>query len=154
VVPAGTYTLSLGPAGEDLNAGGDLDLLGEVTVAGDGREATNVDAGGLDRGLEVHAGVQATLTVRGGMTSVDGGGIRTAGALTLRGVDVVGNQGLAGGGIAVDTTAGLLDAQDVSVRENRASTGGGGINVFDGEVALVGGHPVEEHLGDGGWRHA
>jgi CSLREA domain-containing protein len=139
-LPAGTFTITLGPADEDLNAGGDLDVLDAVTITGAGAGTTVLDAGGIDRGLEV-LGVEATisgLTVRGGTTTLDGGGIRTAGKLTLRGMDIMGNRGVAGGGIAIDTAQGILDAANMTVRENAASTGGGGINAFDGQVLLDG----------------
>ena len=141
LLPAGTYTLSLTPAGEDLNAGGDLDVLDTVTITGAGVGRTVLDAGGIDRALDV-LGVEATisgLTVRGGNTTPDGGGIRTAGMLALLGVDVVGNQAaMAGGGISVNTAGGILEATNVTVRENAASSGGGGINAFDGQVSLDG----------------
>lgn len=140
VVPPGTYTLSLSPSGEDLNGGGDLDVLDALVIAGGGAETTVLDAGGIDRALEV-LGAEVTvsgLTVRGGITTLDGGGIRTTGKLTLREVVVAGSSGMAGGGIAVDGVGGILNASDLTVRENAATTGGGGINVFDGEVTLEG----------------
>lgn len=140
VVPAGTYTLSLGPAGEDLNAGGDLDVVDVLTVAGAGRASTIVDGASLDRVFDVQPGADATftgLTVRGGITTVEGGGIRTVSTLRLQNVDVSGNQaGAAGGGIAANVAAAVLHANDVSVRNNRAAAGGGGINVFNGEANL------------------
>jgi hypothetical protein len=70
-------TLSIGGAGEDLNATGDLDLAAHVTLAGDGH---TVDADGLDRVLDLTAG---SLTVRDvsivdGYAPESGGGVRTA----------------------------------------------------------------------------
>ena len=38
-LPAGTYTLALAGANEELNATGDLDLRDAVTIRGDGAEA-------------------------------------------------------------------------------------------------------------------
>ncbi|MBI4259551.1 MAG: CSLREA domain-containing protein, partial [Actinobacteria bacterium] len=62
-VPAGTYDLTIAGAGEDASATGDLDMTLNVTITGDGPDATIVDAGGGaslgDRVLHVMAGVEA-----------------------------------------------------------------------------------------------
>ncbi len=43
-LPMGTYSLTLGGSGEDAAATGDLDILWEVTIEGDGGGNTIVDA--------------------------------------------------------------------------------------------------------------
>src|SRR3990172_2667293 len=48
VIPAGTITLT-GPAGELLNAGGDLNIRKNLTIQGQGAGVTILDGGGIDR---------------------------------------------------------------------------------------------------------
>ena len=72
VLGAGTYRLSIAPAGLDDNATGDLNVTGTtpLTIIGAGTTATVIDATGLgDRALSVAAG--ATVTLEG--LSITGG---------------------------------------------------------------------------------
>src|SRR3954470_19895017 len=55
-LPAGTYTLTIGGAGEDAAATGDLDITDGVTVNGAGAATTTIDGGAIDRVLHVLAG--------------------------------------------------------------------------------------------------
>lgn len=128
-LPAGTYSLSLSGAGEDLGQTGDLDVLadGTLTIEGAGAEQTIIDAGGnggiRDRVFQVFGGANLTinaLTVMGGYTS-SAPGAETAGA-----------------GIRVMQT-GTLNVNDSVIRNNRAgSSGGGGIENYFGTVRLTG----------------
>ena len=52
-VPAGFYLLALAGVGEAAGALGDLDITGDVTIAGAGPAVTIVDAGGLERAFEI-----------------------------------------------------------------------------------------------------
>ena len=87
---AGTYTLG-GPANEDLNAGGDLDVLNssnapanDLTIQGAGDEVTQIIAANLDRVIDVKSdgatsAVDVTVeavSLRNGDVAGDGGAIR------------------------------------------------------------------------------
>jgi CSLREA domain-containing protein len=72
-----------GPAAEDANASGDLDILdgGDLTVQGNGAGSTIVDGGGIDRVFHVCPGGGCAntvtlnrLTVRNGIPGFAGGG--------------------------------------------------------------------------------
>ncbi len=80
VLPAGTYTLTIGGGGEDAAETGDLDVLGATTIQGNGANSTIIDANSLDRAFEARAvtGEDVTLvglTVRGSPTE----GVRASG---------------------------------------------------------------------------
>jgi hypothetical protein len=98
---------------EDLNATGDLDVLGSLTLESSNKKQATVDANGIDRVFEVGTStpVSATfkrVTIRGGDTSSSaehGGGIDSeyGGTLRLVGSKVVANRtDSEGGGIAAD----------------------------------------------------
>ena len=134
-LPAGDYVLELAGVGEDNSVSGDLDIRQGLTIIGEGADVTTIDADGLERVLQVFGGVVAEIrgvTLTGGSVvgSEDGGGIRSAGDLTL--VDVVVNGNTAedsGGGINAN---GSLRLERVTVSSNTAGGDGGGIrNVGD-----------------------
>jgi CSLREA domain-containing protein len=82
LVPPGTYTLTLAPGGENLNAGGDLDLLQPCGVYGQGPGASIIDGSGADRLFHIdptsggaRSFVLGDLTLRNGNSGpADGGG--------------------------------------------------------------------------------
>ncbi|MCA9771558.1 MAG: CSLREA domain-containing protein, partial [Myxococcales bacterium] len=77
----GLYRLTIEGAGEDEGRSGDLDVLDDLFVQGDGRGAKIIDGGGLDRVLEVHAGAALDLS---GVTLTGGqGGIVNRGKLSF-----------------------------------------------------------------------
>ena len=119
-------------ANQDTNATGDLDIMGHVTIIGCGHADTVLDGKTNDRVFDVFDAdvVIENLTVTSGVTSDFGGGIRNAGNLTLRGVNMANNQtiGVAGadgnmpgggggggaagfGGGIYNTTSGVLTAE-------------------------------------------
>ncbi|MEM7316495.1 MAG: CSLREA domain-containing protein, partial [Planctomycetota bacterium] len=49
VLQAATYTMSLGPAGDNANATGDFDILDNLTIIGAGARDTIIDGNDLDR---------------------------------------------------------------------------------------------------------
>jgi CSLREA domain-containing protein len=108
VVPAGQYTLT-GPADEDADAGGDLDVQPRLAVYGAGAGDTVIDAGHADRVVDVLGGrgtlALTDLTLRNGTTSGDGGGLRDesgASFVDLDGVSIEASHAAAsGGGIAI-----------------------------------------------------
>ncbi len=122
-VPAGTYGLTLGSLEATAN---------ELTISGAGRAATVVTAGGANRDLFVGAGTTVTvtgLTISGGNAgnSGYGGGIESAGSLTVERSVITGNRATAGGGLT--NAGGTLVVTHSEVSDNTGvDYGGGGIN--------------------------
>ncbi len=104
----GTYTLSLGPAGDDASANGDLDVVDDdLTIAGAGAGTSIIDGGGIDVVLHLSpAGPDISVVIRG---------------LTVRGGDA---DGADGGGILSEAGADLL-VSDAAISSNTADEGGG-----------------------------
>lgn len=139
ILRAGTYSLGVPGAGEDLSETGDLDILDDLTIIGDSAESTFV-VGAQDRVFDVHAGVSlelADLTVRGGDVQGNGGGIRNAGTLSLSRVAVSGNRttGGDGGGIYSNGQGATAGVARSAVTGNTSSGVGGGIAA--GETIIV-----------------
>lgn len=143
-VQAGVYTLKRVGALEIFGENGDLNILEDVTILGAGAGTTIVDASLIgDRVLSV-ANVLGTptvtisgLTFRQGRAPAGfaaGGGIYTAGNLTLRDCVVTSNTsaGTAGG---VFAAAGTLNLDNTRVGDNTAGTFGGGLYVSSGAIA-------------------
>jgi uncharacterized repeat protein (TIGR01451 family) len=136
VLSAGTYSLSLPGANENAAATGDLDVTdmsGETVIQGVGQGATILDGAQLDRVFDVLDGADLRLehlTVTGGRigTNERGGGIRSAGHLTVRNSTIRHNEapGLlqGGGGISV---SGVTEIRDSTISHNEAGGQGGGI---------------------------
>ena len=141
---AGTYTLSLGPAGDNAAATGDLDVVnGGLTIVGAGAGATAIDGGGIDRVLHLAASGGAIsvtirdLTIRGGAAGAnDGGGILSEGAATLTLSDAVisGNAADEGGGMQ---TRGIVTIERTTVRGNTAGSDSGAIENFPPPSAIL-----------------
>ena len=174
VLPAGTYQLKLPnlPASvppyiisthEDLNADGDLDVTGEVTINGDGKDTTIIDGNGVnldDRVFDVDplpsTGASLTLngvTVQGGMVDEPGGGIRieNRGAVHLIDSQVIGNQTTIsnyGGGIYIDDAGGLV-VDNSSISDNISDNDGGGVysnnngNVLIANKSVISGNKAD-----------
>ncbi|HEV8574466.1 MAG TPA: choice-of-anchor Q domain-containing protein, partial [Dehalococcoidia bacterium] len=136
-VPAGTYNLSIGGAGEDGNATGDLDITASfLTISGAGAATTIIDGGDLDRVIHdvgVTAGISG-LTIRNGSSTGDGGGIFNSGGLTLTNTIVSGNSAVAdGGGIFNLFKTTLIDSTVSGNSVTGASGDGGGIASYLGD---------------------
>ena len=107
-LPAGTYTLSIAGANEDLNATGDLDITGATTIIGAGSGSTIIDANGIDRVFELLGGpvVLQSLTVTNGAVAPGnaGGNLLQRQYVDLTVADSVVSNGSAtyGGGISAD----------------------------------------------------
>jgi CSLREA domain-containing protein len=126
IVPAGTYTLSLPGANEDLAETGDLDITSTIIIQGAGADVTTVDAGGLDRVFDVIGGGDATLQglrITGGTTAGEGGGIQSLGTLLVERSAVVGNTGNFGGGIF--SSGDSVSITDTAISGNIAFDAGG-----------------------------
>jgi CSLREA domain-containing protein len=149
-VPSGIYMLTRGAPPEDTDFSGDLDVLsghGPVLIQHTGSGQAVIDASGLganpDRVLE-NIGATLTiknLTLRGGKltTSGDaGGGIQSAGNLTLDSVTISDNQSLqpAGEGGGLADLSGNDNLVNVTFHGNSADQDGGGIYDAGGSVFL------------------
>ncbi|MBO3703792.1 MAG: DUF4347 domain-containing protein [Candidatus Accumulibacter sp.] len=136
----GTYTLNLPGTGEDLNASGDLDLRGNVTITGAGSGSTVIDGNALDRVFDIQAGVTATLsdvTIRGGsLTSSVGAGVRVQAGATLNLFRVVVTENTTTKDAAGLYNSGTLNATDTTISNNAASLWGGGLYNDGGVVVL------------------
>lgn len=141
-LPGGTYTLTVGPAGDGTPNSGDLDFAGSDPVTIEPRNPGDkvvIDGGGLDRIFD-HVGgsvgdlILRDVTLTGGTipagAGFDGGAIRTtAGLVRLEGVTVFGNStGGDGGGIWVGNGA-SLEAVNSTFSQNRAGVDGGAISL-------------------------
>jgi CSLREA domain-containing protein len=134
VLNPGVYRLSLPGAGEDLGATGDLDVRDDLVLLGDGAVSTIIDAGQIDRVLDVGAGVTVEIrdvTLRNGRvqgSGISGGGVRNLGALTLARSIVTANstEGF-GGGISSSSGDTVLILSESTVSGNTAGGGGGGL---------------------------
>ena len=148
-VPADNYTLS-DPAGS-------LDVSSNLTITGDGRSTTTIDANETDRVLEVASGVTVELeklTLTGGHPP-DGAPSPDAppGTPGAPGSGAAGGPSIAGGGNNAQGGGGIrnegnLTLTDVAVSGNRADNGGDG---GDGGAGGAGGSgPTSQAGGIGG----
>ena len=151
---AGTYTLSIVGARENNNASGDLDVKERMTISGVGADRTIIDAGDIDRVMQVHLGViliLEDLTIMNGTSprgadsigygassGSPGGGIHNNnGELTLRRCKVLYNiagsggtgdsdyGGAGGNGGGIASEGGTLTVEDTTVAYNYSGHGGG-----------------------------
>ncbi len=140
-LPAGTYALTASGAAEDFGNTGDLDITAPVSITGAGASATTIDGNGSDRVvhlLETAGNVTITgVTIRGGFTEDDGGGVYSlsGGTLRLDAVAVTDNVTTGGGG-GVHAATGTLRVTGSTIEGNEAGSGGGILN--GGAVSLTG----------------
>lgn len=165
VLGAGTYQLSIPGAGEDNNATGDLDVMTDsLTITGLGPGQTVIDAGGLDRILDIQYNATPPAIVISGVTIFNGnvygesgGGINNhwGADLTLINTIVLSNTAhpLAWGG-GIMHSGGALTLTNASILSNTAVGHGGGLYVDDGSAAFtntrVSDNLVTTELGDRG----
>lgn len=133
LIPPGTIVLS-GPALENANAGGDLDINKALTIVGAGAGLTVIDANGIDRAFHVLAGghlVLSGVTIRNGAvdpeTGGGGGAVFNAGVLHLT-LSVIERSSSGGGGGLFNLHTGQVTIESTTFRGNSASgtTGAGG----------------------------
>ena len=137
-LPGGTYELTLEGAGEDLAATGDLDVLEDLRIRGEGREQVVIDGMGWDRVIDTQlqspvAIELVSLTIRDGAPPgnfASGGGIDLVkGSLWLSSVAVLNSSADRGGGVAVFDGDFLL-IEDSLIAGNSAIHSGGGVSSF------------------------
>jgi CSLREA domain-containing protein len=109
-VPAGLYALTIPGIGEENAAQGDLDVTGDVTIAGTGPTSTIVDGGGIERVFEIIGTARISgMTIRNGAAvspgapvygaNFVGGLVENVGTLTLTRCTLAGGRANAGGAI-------------------------------------------------------
>ncbi len=135
---AGNYTLSISGIDELDAATGDLNVTDDLTIIGIGADRASIDATSLgDRVFNVASGVQFSLsgvTVLGGTTSSDGGGLLNAGTTMLSNVELRDNVAAKGGGIS---NQGILHVVRSTVAGNTATSQGGGIHHAGTRLRLI-----------------
>ncbi|MDH5510403.1 MAG: right-handed parallel beta-helix repeat-containing protein, partial [Nitrospinota bacterium] len=138
-LPAGTYTLT-GANGDDANLSGDLDISKVVTIQGAGAATTIIDGNGAttgDRVIHVTAAVALTVdgvTITGGSTAANGGGISSLGAVSIINSTISGNTAGGSGGVL---SRSALMVTNSTISNNKATTGGvGGISA-NGTLAVT-----------------
>ena len=133
-IPDGLYTLTLAPAGEDANQGGDLDVTEDVNIIGTNKAQTIIDGSGADRVFHLIGSTVriAGLTIRNGFVpsgaQFGGGGIFNDGDsnLVLSSATITGNQSsTASGGL---DNAGTAQVSNVLFTDNSGHQGGGLLN--------------------------
>ena len=146
-LPAGTYTLTIPPAGVNGADVGDLNITDDLTISGsDPRELANtiVDGNALDRIFDIDDPVSVTMSVFTIINGAarDGGAIKiTVGSLSLNQMSLSENAATGtgipnGGAIAVFGDASVTITDSV-LSENSAESSGGAI-WNDGTLALEG----------------
>lgn len=112
---------------EDENLIGDLDVTGELTVIGQGIQATTINGGQVDRVFEAHP--QARLVLRnlgitGGRTPREGGGLYNQGYAELIGVRIYNNYAasmfIRGQGGGIFNAGSLLVRSRSEILDNKA----------------------------------
>ena len=140
----GTYTLTRTGAGENGGSTGDLDVSDGLTLFGANASTTIIQAGtsttnGIDRVFDIRPGATAIIqrvTIRNGRVNGDGGGILTAGVLTLTDVAIESNTATGasghGGGLMTEGSSQtflrrVLVAANQAVTTAAFAVDGGGI---------------------------
>ncbi len=149
---SGTYDLGAPAASEDANVSGDLDVLGDIVIKGNG---ATIDLSGLgDRAFEILPGASLAvekLTVTGAeVVGESGGAFDNDGTLTLDKVTATDNtvSGTGASGGAVDNT-GTLVIDRSTFSGNSATRAGGAIETTNGTVRIGRSELVGNSTGDG-----
>src|SRR5690606_1455415 len=129
-VPAWRFDLKRTGTGTDNATFSDLDITGDMNIAGIGPGLTVIDATLLShRIFDVTSGVTLGLshaTLTGGYANTGGAIAIAGGAVSADYVAFVGNESTgAGGAIRVDGSTGLLEVMHSVFTENIAGTSGG-----------------------------
>ncbi len=160
-LPAGTYTLSIAGANENLNQTGDLDVTDAdgLTIDGAGAKSTVIDGNDIDRVLDRVAGAltlqQLTITDGSPPANEPGGGIRAAVnlALTLSEVAVTANT-VTNAGVQVRGAGifseGATTITSSTVSGNTGANRGGGIAFEGAPASTITNSTISNNSGDQG----
>jgi hypothetical protein len=105
------------------------DTTGTETITGPAAGVT-VSGGGLSRVFQVDTGVTASfsgLTITGGKTTGNGGGLRNVGTATLSDCTISGNSASSGGGLVLNSPNGTTTLTNCTLSGNSASGVGGAL---------------------------
>ena len=122
--------------------GGQLELsgtTGTTTITGPGANLLSVSGNKASRVFLVDQGVTASvsgLTITGGNTAYEGGGLENAGELMLTDCTVSGNSAAAGGGL-FNTGGGTTTLTHCTFSGNSAVTSGGGLLNYGSTLSLT-----------------
>ena len=154
---AGLHMLTIQGGLEDACASGDLDILDDITITGNGANRTFINGGSLDRVLHIVQPVSVKiiqLTIQNGLAGYSpsenaaGGGIYNNGGTLVVSKSSISNnsalrEGLAVCGGGIYSASGQVTISESTVSENYAigtygsgQGGGGGIYV-DGGILIV-----------------
>jgi hypothetical protein len=121
---------------------GEVPITKSLTIVGPGRDVLAVSGNNASRVFSITAGsavVVSGLTIRNGASASFGGGVYTAGVLTLINSAVLSNTAGSGGGIFVESASGGLTLNSSTVAGNAANQGdGGGIALGPGVTSTSG----------------
>jgi hypothetical protein len=172
-LPAGTYPLTRVGANENLAASGDLDVSGDLTIVGAGRDTTVISGEQSDRVFHIRgvfrvggpAVTLSHLTITNGRapdgTSGDGGGVLNEySTLTLEDAVVrnnrAGNGSFGGSGGGVYTAVGTTTINNSLITQNASGNGtqiggdGGGIASLTSVTTVRDSVVSDNRSGDGG----
>ena len=140
------FTLTLTGANEDSALAGDLDILGSLTINGNGSNYTIFDGNKTDRIFDIRPGAHVTIsgvTVRNGSltNSNEGSGIRVMGSFTFTDSTITSNQG---GGIFNNGGEMVLTTIDIT-----NNTGGYGLSNQNQAHLTYNGGLIEGNQGGG-----
>ncbi|GAC1658626.1 MAG: hypothetical protein NVS9B1_18930 [Candidatus Dormibacteraceae bacterium] len=144
-IPAGTYSLTLGPLAV---------TTGTLTLNGAGSATTIVSMATAGRVLDLALGTTVTIagfTVRGGSLISGGGegaGIRNVGTLTLTNSVITANTNTGDGGGLANESAGVATMSNTTVAGNTAGLDGGGI--INRGTLTISGSTLSGNAGDTG----
>jgi CSLREA domain-containing protein len=148
----GVYMLTLAGRSEDGCATGDLDITGDLTIAGTGTKNTFINGGNLDRVFHVTLPVSVTITkvtIQNGLAAegTGGGFYNNGGSLTLEKSEVSNNfatreGGSYGGGIYSESgqlrIIGTTLSQNSAIAAYHSGAGcGGGIYINGGTSEIT-----------------
>lgn len=150
VLPPGNYRLTLTGAKEEQAVTGDLDILDELTITGDGSATTIIDGNkGKDRVFDVRSGVVTIekLTIKRGRArknETGGGGVRNFGDLTLKKVVFSECRSKTDAG-ALDQQTGTTTIRDTLFIDNECQVDGGAIDLDGGSMDVFDSAFVRNH---------
>ncbi len=124
ILEQGIYDLSIAGVGEDFSGQGDLDIRGTTSILGDSRSNVQIVASHRDRVFDVPIGGKLSLervSIIGGQTVGDGGGVLVGGRLDANDVELTNNVAARGAAIAV-AGGGFLSLTGSSAVELNRST--------------------------------
>lgn len=138
LIPAGVYSIEIAGSEDDALAG-DLDVRDSLVMQGAGARSTIVDGNDLDRVFFFDQDIEvwmSDLTVAGGLTFGDGGGLYNQSTARISRCNFVGNGAFNVGG-AMEQYSGALFLDRCAIYFNAAGgAGSGGVDVHSGFCSI------------------